>query len=71
MDQTLKTFAKEIHKPRRKNFDRRKVVVAHTDEIWGLDLAQMDSYATSNDRYKFILCVIDVFSKYGWCSFEK
>ena len=56
MDKTLKTFAKEIHHARRKNFERRKVIVNTIDEIWGIDLAQMDSYVTDNDGYKFIMC---------------
>ncbi len=67
MDKTLKTFASEIHKQRRKTFERRKVVAAHADEIWGIDLAQMDSYVSDNDGFKFIMCIIDVFSKYAWC----
>ena len=67
MDKTLETFAKEIHHARRKNFERRKVIVNTIDEIWGIDLAQMDSYVTDNDGYKFIMCVIDVFSKFAFC----
>ena len=27
----------------------------------------MDSYVTDNDGYKFIMCVIDVFSKFAFC----
>ena len=67
MDATLKTFAKEVHHTRIKNFQRRKVIVTRADETWGIDLAQMDSYVTDNDGYKFIMCVIDVFSKFAFC----
>ena len=66
MDKTLKKFAQEIHHARRKNFERRKVVVNTIDEILAIDLAQMDSYVADNDGYKFIMCVVDVFSKYAW-----
>jgi co-chaperonin GroES (HSP10) len=62
-----KEFAKEIHHRALKKFQRRKVSVMRKDEIWGLDLAFMDSWAEYNDGYKFILCIIDVFSKFAWC----
>src|SRR4051794_34667537 len=61
-------FAKEIHHRKLKKFPRRKVVVGHVDEIWGIDLASMDSFEKYNDGYKYILCVIDVFSKYAFCT---
>ena len=71
MDTTLKTFAKEVHHTKIKNFQRRKVIVTRADKTWGVDLPQMDSYVTDNDGYKFIMCVIDVFSKFASCSFEE
>lgn len=58
-----KIFAEEIHKRATKKFTRRKVTVHRMDETWGLDLAQM----TESGGYKFILCIIDVFSKFAWC----
>jgi hypothetical protein len=36
------------------------------DQQWQADLADMQSIAKSNDGIKYILTVIDVFSKYGW-----
>ena len=67
MDKTLKTFSNEVHKPRRKIFQRRKVFVNSIDEIWAMDLASMENIADDNKGFKFILCIIDVFSKYAWC----
>ena len=58
-----KIFAEEIHKRATKKFTRRKVPEHRMDETWGLDLAQM----TESGGYKFILCIIDVFSKFAWC----
>ena len=58
-----KIFAEEIHKRATKKFTRRKVTVHRMDETWGLDLAQM----TESGGYKFILCIIDVFSKFARC----
>jgi len=64
---SLKDFAAEIHHRARRNFPRRKVVVYRKDEIWAIDLAQMNAFEEFNDGYKYILCIIDVFSKYAWC----
>lgn len=36
------------------------------DEIWAADLVEMQEFAKDNDGYRYILTVIDVFSKYGW-----
>ena len=59
-------FASEIHKRAVKKFRRRKVIVQKIDEIWALDLASLESLANYNDGYKYMLCVIDVFSKFAW-----
>ena len=36
------------------------------DDIWTADLLDMVPYSRSNSGYKYLLTVIDVFSKYGW-----
>ena len=36
------------------------------DNIWGSDLADMQSISKCNKRFRFLLCVIDIFSKYAW-----
>lgn len=60
-------FATEIHKKVVKKFLRRKVIVHRIDEIWAIDIASMDAFVEYNRGYKYILCLIDVFSKYAWC----
>ena len=59
-------LADELHKPVRKNFPKRYVFVRNTDDVWGADLVDMQALAKDNDSYRYILMVIDVFSKYGW-----
>ena len=59
-------LAEELHKPIRRKFKRRKVVAKAVDEIWTADLVDMASMAKYNKGYKYLLTVIDVFSKYGW-----
>lgn len=60
-------FAKEVHHQVKRKFPRRQVVVTGLDEIWAMDLASMESFSGDNDGYRYILCVIDVFSKFAWC----
>ena len=35
------------------------------DNIWGVDLADMQSVSRYNKGFKYLLCVIDLFSKYA------
>ena len=59
-------LANELHKPVRKHFKKRRVISKHVDDIWAADLVDMQYYSSSNKGYKYILMVIDIFSKYGW-----
>ena len=59
-------LANELHKPIRKNFPRRKVKAFTPNQIWAADLVEMIPYSRENKGFKYLLTVIDVFSKYGW-----
>ena len=39
------------------------------DNIWGADLANMQLLSKYNKGYKFLLCIIDIYSKYAWVFF--
>ena len=54
-----------LHKPARRNYRRNRVIVGGIDELWQMDLADMQSIA-DNDGYRYLLVCIDVFSKYVW-----
>ena len=60
------SLADELHKSVRKNFPKRYVFVRNVDDVWGADLVDMKKLTKENDGYKYILMVIDVFSKFGW-----
>ena len=60
-------LSQELHQQRKINFTRRKVISNHIDRIWGIDLITMIKYSKQNKNYKYILKVIDFFSKYSWC----
>ena len=36
------------------------------DNIWGANLADMQLISKSNKGFRFLLCVIDIYSKYAW-----
>ena len=36
------------------------------DNIWGVDLADVQLLSKFNKGFRFLLCVIDIFSKYAW-----
>ena len=59
-------LADELHKPIIKKFRKRKVYSSFRDNIWGVDLADMQSLSNYNKRIKYLLCAIDLFSKYAW-----
>ena len=59
-------LAEELHKPIIKKFEKRKVHAAFKDNIWGVDLADMQLLSKYNKGIRFLLCVIDIFSKYAW-----
>ena len=56
----------ELHKPIIRKFKKRKVYSSFRDDIWGVDLADMQSPSKYNKGNKYSLCEIDLFSKYAW-----
>ena len=63
----LKTsLAEELHKPIIRKFKRCRLLVNGIDKIWVADLVDMQAFSKFNRGVKYLLAVIDVFSKYGW-----
>ena len=60
------TLAEELHRPIKRKFKKRRVIVNGIDKIWAADLADMTAFKDYNDGYTFLLLVIDTFSKYGY-----
>ena len=48
-----------------RKFERRKVYSSFRDNIWGVDLADMQSLSKYNKGIKYLLCAIDLFSTYA------
>ena len=60
------SLAYTLHKPRRKRFPTAPVVVYGIDEQWAADLVEVQKLARYNKGVRYLLTVIDVFSKYAW-----
>ena len=59
-------LADELHKSVIKKFSKHKVYSLFKDNIWGVDLAVMQLLSRQNKGIKYLLCVIDLFSKYAF-----
>ena len=56
-------FSRPLYKPVNKKFKRR--YERFKDNIWAVDLAEMESLSSKKRNVKHLLCVIDVFTKYA------
>lgn len=56
----------ELHKPVRINFKRRRVIIKSLNDLYQADLVEMIPYAKENKGYKYILIIINCFSKFVW-----
>ena len=59
-------LADELHKLIIRKFNKRKVYSHFKDNIWGVDLADTQSLSRKNKGIKYLLCAIDLFSKYAF-----
>ena len=55
-----------LNKGVKKKFQKGRVEVEGIDDQFDIDLASLIYYADDNDGYKYLLVVIDIFSRYGW-----
>ena len=59
-------YKNELHKPIIRKFQKRKVYSSFRDNIWGADFGDTESLSKYNKGNKYLLCAIDLLSKYGW-----
>ena len=55
-----------LHKPYRKKFPRNRTIVGSIDKQWQADLADMTRLGRVNGGHRYLLTVIDCFSRYAW-----
>ena len=58
-------LAEELHKPLIKKFKKRKVHSTFIDNIWVAGVAELQLISKFNKGFRFLLCVIDIYSKYA------
>lgn len=63
---STKDVVHEIHKPARKNYPRRRVVVKDKLDLFQADLVKMIPYLKIYKGFKYILTVFSVFLKQAW-----
>jgi len=56
-----------LHIPVRKRFHKNRYTVTNIDDAWEMDLADLSSLSKYDDKYKYLLNVIDIVSRYA-CS---
>ena len=68
IDPTLTKFEKalELHRGVRKTFKTRRIITQGIDDLWGADLLILNKCNKENKGFKYLLNVIDCFSKYSW-----
>ena len=59
-------LADELYKPIKRNFTRQRVITTVIDKLWCSDLVEMQQFSKWNKGYRYLLMVLDLFSKYGW-----
>ena len=55
-----------LHRPARRNFARNKTLSKHIDYMWQADLVDMQSLSRKNGGIKYLLVIIDSFSRFAW-----
>ena len=61
-----KQSAEELHKPIIKFFKKRWAYSSFKGNVWGADSADMQLISKFNKGTSFLLCIVDIFSKYAW-----
>ena len=59
-------LAEELHKPVIRKFKKRRVMVYNVDDIWSADLMDLHKLSAENRKYKYLLNVVDTFSKHAY-----
>lgn len=61
-----RVIAQELHKPARRNYPRRRVTLKGINDLYQADLVEMQPYAKYNKGYRYILTMINCFTKFAF-----
>ena len=59
-------LTKELTRPVNNKFKRRSVITTYNNDIWSVDLLDVSNMSKSNDKIKFLLIIIDIYSRYAY-----
>ena len=62
----IQEIANELHKRSYKVKTFRKILSNRINEIFSMDLVEMNDFLDENNGYKYILTCVDVYSRYAW-----
>jgi hypothetical protein len=65
-EEYMRAYTAELHKPIRKHYKKRRVKVAGLNDTFACDLVDMSMFHAVNDEVKWMLTIIDVYSRYAW-----
>ena len=66
LEKKQQQLSKEVFSPQITIFKRQRIIPLYKDETWSADLIDKSSLSKYNNKYKFILTVTDIFTKYAW-----
>ena len=66
LDLATRKLEEELHKPMIRKFEKQKVHSSFIDNIYGAVLSDMQLLSQFSKGCRFLLCVIDIYSKYKW-----
>ena len=55
-----------MRKPIIRKFSKIKVLSSFIENIWGTDAVDIQLISKFHNRFKFFVCIIDIYSKYAW-----
>ena len=61
-----KGSTEELYKPVFRKFDKRKENSPFVETVWVADIADMQLVSKVSKGFRFLLCVIGIYSKYAW-----
>ena len=62
----LQWFISPLKSKARKAHLKRKAYLPFINNIWCGDLADMQLISKCNERFRVLLCIINIYSKYAW-----
>ena len=67
-EEYVRAYTAELHKPVRKHYKKRQVRVEALNDTFACDLVDMSMFQVMSDDMKWMLTMIDIYSRYAWAT---